>query len=128
MKRTNKTEDKAVKPLWRKTTGGKLYPFSGKMNVRLGQGDTIHATAEQLGRFLDQFELVNDGTGEYKMQQPVAKVPVTPSKKETYQLKAAGKDWYNVVSSANKKMNSTKLNKEDAEKLKASLEEETSED
>ena len=120
-----------TKPLWRKHTQGTLYPFPKQRNRRVKFKETIEATEEELGNKRDEFDLVRDGTGVYKVsehgklsaaQREVAP-PTTPSPdKDTYEVEEASKGWFNVVSSTGKVMNDKKLRQADAEELKASLE------
>lgn len=138
MKRKTHTTSN-VKPSWRKITEGTLYPFPTQRNRRVKHKETIQATAEELGNKINQFELVDPGAGEYKIETtslPVkeegSSVTVEPVKskehapdKETYTIQHVGGGWYNVVSSTGKVMNSDKLKSADAQSLRDSLEEET---
>lgn len=130
MKRTQKTGD--TKPVWRKTSPGKLYPFPKKRSHCVKQGDTVSATAEELGKFVKEFELVDKGTGEYE----ITVAPVETQKgetvenpdKEIYTIDSVGGGWFNVMSPDGKQMNDKKLRQAEAEALKKELEEETEEE
>jgi hypothetical protein len=129
------------KPLWIKKTRGKLYPLPHKRKVFVKHRQTIELSEEEIGRWRDHFDLVKDGTGKYKVKEPVLIVTETKSgkakKKEpetntdedvTYDLVPVGEGLFNVESSAGKVMNDSPLNQDDAEVLQASLNEANEED
>lgn len=132
MERTNNPK----LPLWRKITPGALYPFPGKTNRRVKFKEEIRISEKDLGTRVDQFELVEDGKGEYKVsskakgeeqekeEQPEPQ-PKQSAEIDSYTIEHVGAGWYNVVSSDGKVMNEKKLRSEEAKELKASLEEET---
>ncbi len=141
MKLERKTNT-STKPSWRKITQGTLYPFPTQRNRRVKFKETVQATPEELGNKINQFELVEPGSGEYKIdtdafaiqkeEAPAADVVKTPTPpvdssidEEEYEVKHAGGGWYNVVSSTGKVMNSEKLRSTDAQDLKTALEEHT---
>jgi hypothetical protein len=122
------TEDQ--KPVWKKITRGKLYPFPRKRNVRVKENEKIQASEEEIEKYRDHFELVKDGTGEFKVKsntEPGKKVVKLAPKAnlETFELVPIGEGLYNVVSFGGKKMNEEGLDLEAAEKLKEELEKET---
>lgn len=130
MKRTVDTS----KPLWRKITHGTLMLTDHP--TRIKPKEEVRLTQEQLGKWQDEFELLEDGTGKNKVSKKltpksIAEVEAnapTPDK-ETYKVVVAGTaGWYNIVSSDGKVMNDKKLRAEDAEALKEQLEEETVEE
>ena len=136
---------KGRKPTWKKVTPGKLYPFTDKARrgERVAPDGFVQATAEELGKYVSDFELHKPGTGDYEGTEEIAvetesevkaeggakskakklKASATP---ETYSLKPVkDTDLFDVVSSAGKKMNEKPLDAESAEELKEILEEET---
>lgn len=117
------------KPLWRKITTGKLYPFSKQRGRRVKPKEQIRVSFEEIAHVIDHFELIEDGKGDFKVGDRIAKAdkkakPEAPAKEE-YSVESAGGGWYNVLSPEGKVMNEKKLRQEDADKLKGSLEEET---
>lgn len=126
-KKAKKTE-KIVgnKPVWKKITRGTLYPFPKQRGVRVEPNKTIEATEEEIARFRDQFELVKDGTGIYRVKKDEPTPPPPGPEPEVYTL-APENGAFNVLSEAGKKMNETPLSLEEAEELKSSLEKVTTE-
>ena len=137
MKRTKRID--ATLPLWRKLTGGSLRCASGR---KIKPKEEIRISAEELGKFVNQFKLLEDGSGsnkipeddkpstkdrlgrDIKKEEEEAPVP----ENEEYFIDHVASGWFNVVSGSGKVMNESKLRSEDAEKLKASLEEVTTEE
>lgn len=116
-------------PLWKKITTGKLYPFAGQRNRRVKPQEKIRCSYEELKHVLQHFELVENGKGEFKIDDSVFKIeePETPDAppKDEYSVESAGSGWYNVLSPEGKTMNEKKLRQDEAEELRESLEEET---
>lgn len=119
------------KPQWKKITRGNLYPFPSKRNRRVKPNEVIRATKEELGKYIDHFELVKDGTGEYQMattapkpaRAPKPLKPITGGKKDVeYSLVGAGEELFNVVSASGKVMNASPLDADSAEELRSKLE------
>lgn len=120
------------KPLWRKMTSGKLY-LHRKPFVPIKPKQKVLATEEELGNHVKDFELLDKGSGRYefkpkKVEKPEEEKPVEGAEKEVYMVEHVGTGWYNVLSPAGKVMNESKLRSEDAQALRAKLEEETIED
>jgi hypothetical protein len=120
-----RTNDKN-KPLWRKTSTGTLYPFANRRSLRVKFKQEIRATKEELGKWIDQFELVENVSGKNKVNPEDLKEEVvkTPDK-DVYSLIHVGVGWYNIESSAGKVMNEKKLRQVDAKALLEKLEQET---
>ena len=125
--------DVDIKPKWKKIQGGNLT-LAGRRG-RIKYKEVLRISEKELGKYRDQFELLEDGTGEYKVSEAAVEglpekqpIPAIPVKKEEYHVKHTGGGWYNVESGSGKVMNEAKLRSEDAEELKAQLEEETIED
>ncbi len=117
------------KPLWRKITTGKIYPFSKQRGRRVKPQEQIRAAFEEIARVIDHFELIEDGKGEFKVGDRIDKAekeakPEAPAK-DKYSIESAGGGWYNVLNPEGEVMNEKKLRQEDADALKGSLEEET---
>ena len=118
------------KPLWRKITPGTLYPFPAQRDRMVKPKEVIRATQEELGKFVDEFELLEDGKGKNK----VSKEPgsnqdnLSTVDKEVYEIKSTRGGKFNVFSESGKKMNDKALTANEAEELKNSLEEETPEE
>ena len=119
-----------IKPKWKKTQGGNLT-LAGRRG-RIKYKEVLRISEAELGKYRDQFELLENGTGEYKVStaaklgKPEPPPPVAPPvDKEEYAVKHVGGGWYNVLSESDKVMNETKLRSEDAESLKSQLEEDT---
>jgi len=113
------------KPLWKKITRGTLYPFPNQRNRRVKPQEQIRASEEELAHVIDQFELVEDGKGEFKVKGVKKEETVEIPDGEEYGVVSAGRGWFNVVSQGGKVMNDKKLRAEEAKELKDSLEEET---
>lgn len=117
------------KPTWKKITPGKLYPFPKNRNRRVKPQEVIEATQEELAYVSNQFELVTDGTGKFKVKAKAAD-PADPDpgekapEKDVFTAESVGSGWFNVVSGAGKVMNEKKLRAEAAAELIATLEEE----
>lgn len=130
------------RPLWRKTSSGTLTLRGPGMDPRrrIKPNQTLHATAEQLGGFINQFELVSDPGGQVTSEdlalsatKPEAakaagkpapeptKAPTKPSV-EKYEVRHVGSGWYDVVSPEGKTMNDKKLRSTEADELKEELE------
>lgn len=129
-----KTESQ--KPRWKKVTRGTLYPFSDRKNIRVKPNEVISATAEEISKYEDHFELVKEGTGTYgasenetevkKERKPsVAKANKAKTSTDVYELVPIGQSLYNVLSPGGKVMNEVPLKREAAEGLKTKLETET---
>lgn len=142
-KRTTKTtaaiDDSAAvskgdkKPMWKKVTRGTLYPFPTQRNRRVKPHETIEATEEEIAKYRDEFVLVKDGTGKFKVsekKQPKTTRPLAKEKEpvETYSLEPIGDGLYNVLSPAGKAMNDKGLKRDDAEQLVKSLQSEASQE
>jgi hypothetical protein len=117
------------KPVWKKVTRGTLYPFPRKP-TKVKPNDTLVASEEEIAKYRDHFELVQDGTGEYIVKNVVQTKPDIAmlrreAEKEEYKLIPIGQGLYNVESPSGKTMNDKGLKLEDAEALKVSLEDET---
>lgn len=112
------------KPLYKKITPGTLYPFPNQRGRRIKPGERIRASQEELEHVADQFELVENGKGKYKVKKSKKDIIEIPEG-EKYNVKSIGKGWFEVISQEGKVMNEKKLRAEDAESLKKSLEEET---
>jgi hypothetical protein len=123
-----------VKPVWRKVTRGKLSLTRKGAAIKPLQ--EVQLSAEELGKFKDQFQLVKNGTGKYAVDEPVSDtgalrklkdVPKKPAEdKETYNIKGIeGSDFFNVVSSSGKQMNEEPLTETEAEELADSLDAES---
>lgn len=129
MERKKSTPAESQKPKWKKITRGTLYPFPNRRNVRVKPNEVIQATAEELAKVADHFELVKEGTGIYststveKKPKKKGKVPT-----EVYELIPIGEGLYNVLSPGDKVMNESGLKREDAEALKKKLETESIEE
>lgn len=122
-----------IKPRWKKITRGTIYPFPNQRNKRVKPFEVISATEEEIVKFREHFELVQDGTGQFKTKNPAKTVTdtkrlATPVEKESYKVIPVGEGLYGVESPAGKKINDDGLTKEAAEELKATLEKETTED
>lgn len=123
-------------PLYRKITQGTLYPIPHKMNTRVKYKQEIRISEKDLGKWIDQFVLVEDGKGEYKTtsikdREKAAKKEtkensIVPSK-ETFSVEKV-EGGFNVMSSVGKKMNNTTLKKGDAKELVKQLEQESIEE
>jgi len=128
MKRTKK---ESSKPLYRKITRGTLH-LRDKDNHRIKPKQEIRATPEELGKWIDEFELIRnaDGSlpkgGKKKGEKKKEKKKEAPAKIfDTYTVEHIEEGWYNVLSSSGNVMNESKLREADAKDLKAQLEEET---
>lgn len=134
------------KPQWKKITPGTLYPFPHKRNRRVKPSELISATKEELGKFVNQFKLVKDGTGVYAPKTAAVKsiakpkadkgspteTKTTPSTKGEKKTADKNKGFsiqkneatggFNVVSSAGKVMNDEELIEESAKALLENLE------
>lgn len=127
MKRANQD-----KPLWRKISQGTLYPFPTQRGRRVKPKETIRASYEELEHVIDQFELIDNVKGEFKVPKKflmahTEEVGGIPAKDE-YSIESAGNGWFNVLSAERTVMNDKKLRAEEAQELKESLEEETIEE
>lgn len=128
MKRAEKN-----KPLWRKISPGTLYPFPNERGRRVKPKETIRASREEIEHVIDQFELIENVKGEFKVKKKFLadseeeNIPGAPAK-DSYSVESAGGGWYNVLSPEGTVMNDKKLRAEAAEELKESLEEETIEE
>lgn len=135
MQRTNQSSDQ--KPKWRKKTLGKLYLSVGgaSKRMRIKPGDEVSLTRDELKGFVDQFELIHPGTGDFKTdllevsnaeavkEEVVSKKGPTPEIEiGDYELKHMGRGKWNVLSPTGKVMNNEKLTRHDAEALKEQLE------
>lgn len=141
MKRTSTNNQGPQKPTWRKITQGGLY-LQGKRNYKIKHKEEIQATPEELGRFVNQFELIKPGTGEFEIDpadfkgpEPTVLVPVKGAKrtapaeeKEIYIIKHVGGGYHDVLSPTGKKMNEKSLKMDKALDFKQALEGETSGD
>lgn len=128
MKRKDKNENK---PLWRKITPGTLYPFPNQRGRRVKPKETIRASREELEHVIDNFELVENVTGEFKVKKKYLtkeSEDIGTPEKDEYSVESVGPGWFNVLSPEGKIMNDKKLRAEAAEELKESLEEETIEE
>jgi len=95
-------------------------------------GESIRATQDELEKFSDDFELVENGKKEFKIKDvkkvkssgndEEEKIPSEP--KEEYTVEHSGAGWYNVLSPAGKVMNDSKLRQDVAKELKAELDRE----
>lgn len=116
------------KPQWKKITRGTLYPFPSKRNRRVKPNEVIRATKEELGKYINHFELVKDGTGQYQMATSApkpARAPKPPKPtvgEDTYTLVSAGEDLFNVISASGKVLNASPLDADSAEELRSKLE------
>ena len=127
MKRADTT-----KPLWKKITRGSLY-LAGTPRKRIKPNERVRATEEELGKWVAEFELLDKGSGNHevtsvKVGEPGEEESFGTPEKEIYTVEHVGTGWYNVLSSVGKVMNESKLRSEDAQALRAKLEEETIED
>lgn len=125
MQRLNKSaKQESIKPVWKKISRGTLYPFPKQRNVRVKPFEKIQATEEEIAKYRDQFELVKDGTGDYKVKPTKAEPKPEPALPEEYKLVEVGENQFNVVSSSGKVMNGKKpLFEDEAQQLKDQLEE-----
>lgn len=128
----SKKETQSKKPVWKKMTRGTLYPFPNQRNIKIEKNETVEATQQELGRFINQFELIQDGTGEYKINttKPVQSSTFENVEKETYRvekMKDVEGGLYEVIASSGKVM-ADDLTLKKAEALKAQLEKETVEE
>lgn len=116
------------KPQWKKITRGNLYPFPSKRNRRVKPNEVIRATKEELGKYINHFELVKDGTGNYQIVDPTPKparapkLPKPTAGGDTYTLVSAGEDLFNVISASGKVLNASPLDADSAEELRSKLE------
>ena len=113
-------------------TSGKLY-LHRKPFVSIKPNQKVLATEEELGNHVEDFKLLDKGSGTYefkpkKVEKPGEEKPVEVPEKEIYTVEHVGTGWYNVLSSVGKVMNENKLRSEDAQALREKLEEETIED
>jgi len=116
MERTTKS-----KPLWIKISPGTLVLRALDPNRRIKPKQKIYATAEQLGKHVVEFELL-EGEVEVVTAGTPINADAAPTKEE-YTVDHTGVGWYNVLSPTGKVMNEGKLRAADAEKLKSELEE-----
>jgi len=132
MKRKNQKQEEqleGVKPTWRKTTLGALYPVRDR-SVVVRQNETIKATVEELGNKINQFELVHSGFGAFAVDPNVINGGTIDKDKtedkttlKGFSIDDLGDDWYQVLKvSTGEVMNLEKLTLSDAEALKATLE------
>ena len=119
-----------ILPLWLKIQGGNLKLVHRRGRIKFKE--KVRITEEELGKYRDQFKLLENGTGDYKVSKEAKlglpeQPPSTaqPADKDEYNVEHVGGGWYNVISGSGKVMNETKLKSADAEELKSQLEEET---
>lgn len=137
-RKSNKNKEVATttgpqKPVWRKISRGTIYPFPKKLNKRVKPHETIQASEEEIAKFREHFELVTDGTGEFKVKNSTPSKKLhhskkAPVQKEEHTLHPIGEGLWNVLSPSGKVMNDVEeggLKREEAEALKASLDKET---
>ena len=110
------------KPTWRKITPGTLYPFprDASRAVR-GIGETIEATEEELGKYVNQFERVKpkDGRVDLQAQKDTAK-----ENAETFRVVDAGSEKFNVVDEGDEPQNEEPLTADEANAMKEALDKE----
>lgn len=132
-----RTKGSKQKPLWRKLTLDESPNNIGKLYLRefrkgmIKPNEKIRATEQELGRCVDEFQLVD--AGDYSVEVPAVsteeetkeelKVSKVPGEK--YTVVHVGGGWYDVVSESNKVMNGSKLRSDSAQKLVNDLEQET---
>lgn len=119
-----------IKPCWKKIHVGNLTLVGRR--ARIKYKEVLRISEEELGKYRDQFELLEDGTGKYKVSEEAElglpaepQTVASPVENEEYHVKQTGGGWYNVESGSGKVMNQTKLRRVDAEELKSQLEEQT---
>lgn len=113
MERSNKS-----KPLWIKKTTGTLI-LRTPLYLRLKHKQKFHATPEELGRHIDDFELLEGAVDLKKYPQQEEKI--APASEE-YKTEHIGAGWYNVISPTNEIMNEKKLRADEAADLVKELE------
>lgn len=112
----------AVKPLWQKKTRGTLILRAPKY-LRIKPNQQLRCTKEELGRFWNtDFDLIQNGTGEYAVGKIEAEEPEIHPPTETFSINPLGDEQYNVLSQTGKIMNEAPLSLTGAEKLKKELE------
>ena len=109
---------KDKKPLWMKKTRGVLVLRKPTM-LRIKPKQRFRATPEELGRFLDEFELLEGDVDLKKYPQQEEKIAPPPEKYKTEHISAG---WYNVISPTGEVMNEKKLRADEAEDLVKQLE------
>ena len=134
MKKVKKSEQKILgdqKPKWKKITRGTLYPFPNKRNKKVKPHETISATTEELGKYIDQFELVKEGTGKFKVSKTSSNSEKTSVSRKSPKFSLSpvevesakeGEKFFNILSPSGKIVNDKPLTEEEAEELKNSLE------
>lgn len=118
-----KIKDQVVKdqkPIYRKTAPGTLI-LRHPISARLKQKMEMEATEEELGSFLDQFELIKAGTGIYADTFTLSEIE-SEELEERYTLDHQGRGKFNVVGPDGKIINENLLSKDEAENLKQQLE------
>lgn len=116
MERKNKEE----LPLWKKVSPGTLIIRKPRY-IRMNHGGKYRATAEELGRRIGEFDLLEGEVDMKKFPQVADEEKVPP--KEEYSIESVKGGWYNVLSPTGDVVNEKKLRAQEAEELKASLEE-----
>ncbi len=120
MERSNKD-----KPKWIKRSHGTLV-LRSPSKLRLKHNQEFRASVEELGKYIDQFELLENVKGKYKVKkkkdEPEDSNKGEQPPEEIYDIEHVAGGWYNVVSPTGKVMNEKKVKSEDAEKLKLKLE------
>ena len=120
-------------PLWRKDAHGTLMLVGHP--TRIKPKEEVRLAQETIGKFINKFELLQDGKGKNKVDKKLfpeaiaAKEKAAPiPDKDEYKVEHVQGGWYNVVSGEGKVMNESKLRSADAETLKLKLEEEQKEE
>lgn len=119
MERKKKEEKK---PTWRKITPGTLYPFprNASRAVR-GMGDTIEATEEELGKYIDQFEAVK---AKDVKEDPQAVKEAAKENATTFKVVDDGSGKYNVIGEDDEPQNEEPLSVDEANAMKDALDKE----
>lgn len=108
-------------PQWIKITTGTLI-IQEPRYLRIKHKQLIRASQQELGRKIDQFKMVKDGKGEFKVDlTPPPKMPDLPPDEEKYTIEHVGGGYYNVLSPAGEPMNTKKLKSDDANDLRKKL-------
>ncbi len=112
---------KDKRPLWKKISPGTLVLRALDRKRRIKPKQLVHATPDQLGSHISEFELIEGKVDmdKYKDQDTPS---ATKTKEEGYTVKSASRGWYDVLSPDGKKMNEKGLRAKDAKALKEELE------
>jgi hypothetical protein len=123
----NKSEHK--KPLWKKISRGTLVIRNPRYH-RIKFKESVYIEHELIEKNISEFELLENGTGPYKVDleeikelpaNDAAELPEGPEK-DSFEVKSVGGGWFDVLSASGEKMNDKKLRKEPAAKLVEELE------